>query len=211
MLHYLECQDVNSNFLRVLKVWAILCKHSFSHSAGLLNNFLCCKSLVVFSRISYAVYLTQFAVFFYNVGSIRSSQQFSLLRSVSIFIYSSQIRFHKYSFLLLVLKGPQCPVSGTYGEGEIVCVFCSHNLYVRNLRATSWPTMPYIFISLGSCYFSFDQFQNKPDWWKYLRPIFTCHNYDNFLYSSLVNADHNKGAHFTTKFWTWCLLFLHLI
>jgi hypothetical protein len=29
------------------------------------------------------VYLTQFAVFFYNVGSIRASEQFSLLRSVS--------------------------------------------------------------------------------------------------------------------------------
>jgi len=38
---------------------------------------------VIFSRISYAVYLTQFAVFFYNVGSIRASEQFSLWRSVS--------------------------------------------------------------------------------------------------------------------------------
>jgi hypothetical protein len=52
-------------------------------SAGSLNTFLCCKFLVIFSRISYAVYLTQFAVFFYNVGSIRASEQFSLLRSVS--------------------------------------------------------------------------------------------------------------------------------
>lgn len=58
-------------------IWAC-----FTGNGGALNRFLCCKSLVIFSRISYAVYLTQFAVFFYNVGSIRASEQFNLLRSV---------------------------------------------------------------------------------------------------------------------------------
>ncbi|XP_069696138.1 nose resistant to fluoxetine protein 6-like [Periplaneta americana] len=62
--------------------WLILA--CFTGHGGLVNKFLCCRSLVLFSRISYAVYLTQFAVFFYNVGSIRASEQFSLFRSVDM-------------------------------------------------------------------------------------------------------------------------------
>ncbi|GFG33259.1 hypothetical protein Cfor_03997 [Coptotermes formosanus] len=60
-------------------IWAC-----FTGYGGALNTFLCCKFLVIISRISYAVYLTQFVVFFYNVGSIRASEQFSLLRSVDM-------------------------------------------------------------------------------------------------------------------------------
>jgi hypothetical protein len=57
---------------------------SLFHFSGALNKFLCSKALVIFSRISYAVYLTQIAVFAYNIGSIRASEHFSVLRSVSI-------------------------------------------------------------------------------------------------------------------------------
>lgn len=60
-------------------IWACFTGHG-----GLINELLCCKCLVYFSRISYAVYLTQFAVFFYNVGSIRTSEQFSLFTSINV-------------------------------------------------------------------------------------------------------------------------------
>ncbi|GLH06367.1 Uncharacterized protein GBIM_11900, partial [Gryllus bimaculatus] len=49
---------------------------------GYLNTFLSIKPLVIFSRISYAVYLTQFAVFFYNVGVTRTSEQFTILKGI---------------------------------------------------------------------------------------------------------------------------------
>ncbi|PSN54851.1 hypothetical protein C0J52_12407 [Blattella germanica] len=61
-------------------IWACFTGHG-----GFVNKFLCCRSLVLFSRISYAVYLTQFAVFFYNIGSVRAPQHFSLARSVDLF------------------------------------------------------------------------------------------------------------------------------
>lgn len=54
----------------------------FTGHGGYLNTFLSIKPLVVFSRISYAVYLTQFAVFFYNVGITRTSEQFTILKGV---------------------------------------------------------------------------------------------------------------------------------
>lgn len=50
--------------------------------AGILNRFLSSYWLLVFSRISYAIYLTQFAVFFYNVGTTRYSSEFQLHTSV---------------------------------------------------------------------------------------------------------------------------------
>lgn len=52
-------------------------------SVGIINRFLSNHWLVIFSRISYAVYLTQFAVFFYNVGTTRYSTEFQLHRAVS--------------------------------------------------------------------------------------------------------------------------------
>ncbi|KAK7871932.1 hypothetical protein R5R35_009735 [Gryllus longicercus] len=54
----------------------------FTGYGGYLNTFLSIKPLVIFSRISYAVYLTQFAVFFYNVGVTRTSEQFTILKGI---------------------------------------------------------------------------------------------------------------------------------
>lgn len=61
-------------------IWACFTGHG-----GFINKFLCSKSLVMFSRISYAVYLTQFVVFFYNIGSLRGPQHFTLAGSVDIY------------------------------------------------------------------------------------------------------------------------------
>jgi hypothetical protein len=57
-----------------------------------LNKFLCFKALVVVSRISYAVYLTQFGVFFINVGSNGAPELFSLLRIVSVLKINTFLR-----------------------------------------------------------------------------------------------------------------------
>lgn len=50
---------------------------------GVVNDFLSNYWLQVFSKLSYAIYLTQFAVFFYNVGTTRFSSEFQPLRAVS--------------------------------------------------------------------------------------------------------------------------------
>lgn len=52
---------------------------------GALNSILSWKGMVFTSRISYSLYLTQFAVFFYNIGTLRSSQEFVLTKAVSSF------------------------------------------------------------------------------------------------------------------------------
>nr|CAD7256296.1 unnamed protein product [Timema shepardi] len=59
--------------------WVILaCATGYG---GWLNSALCWRGLTTFSKISYSVYLTQFAVFFYNVGTTRTSQEFNAITS----------------------------------------------------------------------------------------------------------------------------------
>ena len=52
-------------------------------ASGVVNKFLSSYWMTLFSRISYAVYLCQFAIFFYNVGTTRYSTEFQILRLVS--------------------------------------------------------------------------------------------------------------------------------
>nr|CAD7463316.1 unnamed protein product [Timema tahoe] len=55
--------------------WVILA--CVTGQGGWLNSALCWRGLTIFSKISYSVYLTQFLVFFYNVGTTKSSQEFN--------------------------------------------------------------------------------------------------------------------------------------
>ncbi|KYM99948.1 Nose resistant to fluoxetine protein 6 [Cyphomyrmex costatus] len=60
--------------------WSIFA--CFTGHGGGVNRFLSSYWLVILSRISYAVYLTQFAVFFYNVGTTRFSMEFQFHRAI---------------------------------------------------------------------------------------------------------------------------------
>ncbi|XP_015122528.1 uncharacterized protein LOC107044960 [Diachasma alloeum] len=57
----------------------------FTDHGSFINKFLSNYWLVLFSRISYSVYLTQFAVFFYNVATTRYSSEFHVLKVVDPF------------------------------------------------------------------------------------------------------------------------------
>ncbi|KAL1455621.1 hypothetical protein WDU94_009703 [Cyamophila willieti] len=50
---------------------------SFTGNAGFLGRLASWRGWMVFTRISYTFYLTQFPLFFYNVGSMRGAQQYS--------------------------------------------------------------------------------------------------------------------------------------
>lgn len=54
----------------------------FTGHGGIVNRFLSNYWFIVLSRISYAVYLAQFAVFFYNVGTTRYATEFTLYRAI---------------------------------------------------------------------------------------------------------------------------------
>ncbi|XP_043502184.1 uncharacterized protein LOC122524151 isoform X2 [Polistes fuscatus] len=56
----------------------------FTDHGGIVNKFLSNYWLIVFSRISYAVYLTQFAVFFYNLGTTRYTTEFLAHRPIDL-------------------------------------------------------------------------------------------------------------------------------
>lgn len=43
---------------------------------GWFGKFLAWKGFLITTKLSYAIYLTQFPIFFYNVGSIRSAEHF---------------------------------------------------------------------------------------------------------------------------------------
>nr|CAD7402723.1 unnamed protein product [Timema cristinae] len=57
--------------------WVILA--CVTGHGGWLNSALCWRGLTIFSKISYSVYLTQFLVFFYNVGTTKTSQEIQRL------------------------------------------------------------------------------------------------------------------------------------
>ncbi|KAK0160132.1 hypothetical protein PV328_007570 [Microctonus aethiopoides] len=57
----------------------------FTDHAGIINKFLSSYWLIVFSRISYSVYLTQFAVFFYNLATTRYSSEFQAHRAIDLY------------------------------------------------------------------------------------------------------------------------------
>ncbi|XP_012279601.1 uncharacterized protein LOC105699306 [Orussus abietinus] len=65
----------------------------FTNNGGFLNDLLSSHWLVVFSRISYAVYLTQFAVFFYNVGTTRYSTEFNIYSIIDPLEFGTVIAF----------------------------------------------------------------------------------------------------------------------
>ncbi|XP_011164184.2 uncharacterized protein LOC105198999 [Solenopsis invicta] len=60
--------------------WSIFA--CFTGHGGGINRFLSSYWLVIFSKISYAMYLTQFAVFFHNVGTTRFSREFQPHRAI---------------------------------------------------------------------------------------------------------------------------------
>ncbi|XP_066592005.1 uncharacterized protein [Prorops nasuta] len=57
----------------------------FTNHGGFMNKFLSNHWLILISRISYAVYLTQFAIFFYNVGTTRYSSEFQVHTVIDLF------------------------------------------------------------------------------------------------------------------------------
>ncbi|XP_046666118.1 nose resistant to fluoxetine protein 6-like isoform X2 [Homalodisca vitripennis] len=62
--------------------WVIFSSHY--GCAGWFGRLLTWRWFVVFTRLSYAVYLTQFPIFFYNVGQARVAQQYSIFRLLDL-------------------------------------------------------------------------------------------------------------------------------
>nr|XP_033338952.1 uncharacterized protein LOC117227633 isoform X1 [Megalopta genalis] len=60
--------------------WSIYACHT--NNGGIINRFLSQQWLLLISRISYAFYMTQFAVFFINVGSTRYASEFSVFNGL---------------------------------------------------------------------------------------------------------------------------------
>ncbi|XP_076389928.1 nose resistant to fluoxetine protein 6 isoform X2 [Megachile rotundata] len=74
--------------------WVII-MHYTGNTNGWLSRFLSWKGFLITTRISYAIYLTQFPIYFYNVGKTRSaehyeffSMQFNLNELVWIIVLS---------------------------------------------------------------------------------------------------------------------------
>ncbi|XP_014475148.1 PREDICTED: nose resistant to fluoxetine protein 6 [Dinoponera quadriceps] len=61
-------------------LWVIVTHHT-SNSSGFLNRLLSWRGFLVTTRLSYAIYLTQFPIFFFNVGRTRAAMQFEVVGS----------------------------------------------------------------------------------------------------------------------------------
>lgn len=62
------------NFLNNLWIFPI-----FQKCAGFVSDILSCRVFLITTRISYGVYLTQFPIFFYNVGTTRHAGYYNLI------------------------------------------------------------------------------------------------------------------------------------
>lgn len=56
----------------------------FADNGGFINVFLSSRPMVLLSKISYTFYLTQFIVFFYYVGTVRTSSEFKINTSLDL-------------------------------------------------------------------------------------------------------------------------------
>ncbi|XP_043498479.1 nose resistant to fluoxetine protein 6-like [Polistes fuscatus] len=65
----------------ILFAWVII-MHQTGNTNGWLGRTLAWKGFVVTTRLSYAIYLTQFPVYFYNVGHTRSVEYFDFIKLV---------------------------------------------------------------------------------------------------------------------------------
>jgi hypothetical protein len=82
--------------------------------SGFVGRILSWKGFVVFSRISYSVYLTQFPIFFYNVGSRRAAVSYSpnllvsILTDLNSFMQQStwELQLARLVGTYIVPKGP---------------------------------------------------------------------------------------------------------
>ncbi|XP_014232927.1 O-acyltransferase like protein-like [Trichogramma pretiosum] len=63
-----------------LFVWVTFVTHTGNSSQGWLSRAFSWRGFLVTTRLSYAVYLTQFPVFFYNVGQTRSAEYIGFIR-----------------------------------------------------------------------------------------------------------------------------------
>ncbi|XP_011881618.1 PREDICTED: nose resistant to fluoxetine protein 6 [Vollenhovia emeryi] len=62
-----------------LFLWITITQHIGSLN-GVLNRIISWRGFLVTTRISYAIYLTQFPIFFYNVGQTRNAEHYEFFR-----------------------------------------------------------------------------------------------------------------------------------
>ncbi|XP_078033532.1 nose resistant to fluoxetine protein 6 [Augochlora pura] len=72
--------------------WVTIMYHT-GNTNGMFSRFLAWKGFLITTRLSYAVYLTQFPVYFYNVGKTRSATHFEFF----------SIQFNLNEFLLVFI------------------------------------------------------------------------------------------------------------
>lgn len=76
----------------------MLCGCSTVLFLAIVSDILSWKGFLISTRLSYAIYLTQFPVFFYNVGTMRHSGYYNFLATT---VRSSHHNYNKYVLLLL--------------------------------------------------------------------------------------------------------------
>ncbi|KAK0172238.1 hypothetical protein PV328_005583 [Microctonus aethiopoides] len=59
--------------------WIIFLSHTKNTNAW-ISRFFAWRGFIIWTRLSYAIYLTQFPVFFYNVGQTRNPHHFAFIR-----------------------------------------------------------------------------------------------------------------------------------
>ncbi|EFN89881.1 O-acyltransferase like protein [Harpegnathos saltator] len=59
-------------------LWVIVTQHT-GNSNGFLSRFFSWRGFLITTRLSYAVYLTQFPIFFFNVGRTRAAMEYDII------------------------------------------------------------------------------------------------------------------------------------
>lgn len=80
-------------------------KHNLnSIIAAVISDILSCRIFLVTTRLAYAVYLTQFPIFFYNVGTTKHSGFYNFFTSTVIVVtVSNSPFFYLYQLILKMI------------------------------------------------------------------------------------------------------------
>lgn len=88
------------------KLITILTLIFFFPIVAFISDMLSCRLFLITTRLAYAVYLTQFPIFFYNVGTTRHSGYYHFITStVNVEYFIGIISFLYLSVFFLLFSG----------------------------------------------------------------------------------------------------------
>nr|CAD7200470.1 unnamed protein product [Timema douglasi] len=109
--------------------WVILA--CVTGHGGWLNSAMCWRGMTILSKISYSVYLTQFLVFFYNVGTTKTSPEFNAV-TVYVSLFEFILVLLASTIMTLLFDLPMQEVKNILMDTNVLFMLLQPNMTVSS-------------------------------------------------------------------------------